>query len=519
MAEKYLVYNFSGELDDISHLFPNERLGRIAAIIKKHGKEVNIVDRANLSDLMDFGREYMENLGKLSFYNTNELYESGLNKETENILSGNYDVIFLNLWHGTGFKFSIDLANLLKKASPRIKIYGVGQKVDWFKEHILKLSNNNLDGLVTGLGYNAVEGIVLNKDIKSIPNLILYDNGEIKENEKMPINVDDYPVALYDKNIYRNIEYKIPVYSITLSNQACPNRCVFCIRPENYGRINKARKTENVVKELKQLNGKYNVAHFRIEDSTPPQNSLSELSKGILNSELKGKIKLSAFSRVDSNAKESFKLLKKAGFMALFFGIESLDDENLVKLQKGIACQQIKNTIMEAHQAGIYTIGSFIFPIPGETKQSMENTLDGINELKPYLSSLLVLPAGIYPNTEWSRNPEKFGIQLDDKFVEKFVIYPIKYLMPFQFWPPFPFKYEIMNKKVEDVNFEYILEVYKTFLDKLSKEFKIPSIPDYYFLLADLLGEDYITATKAIIQHMVNRDYPAIKRLFLSSAN
>ncbi|MDD5455063.1 MAG: radical SAM protein [Candidatus Ratteibacteria bacterium] len=517
MSQKYLIYNFSGELDDISHLFPNERLGRIAAIIKKHGKEVDIVDRANLLDLMDFGGEYMGNLGKLSFYDTNELYESRLNDEAQDILNNNYDVIFLNLWNGTGFKFSIDLANLIKKATPNIKIYGVGQKVDWFKEHILKLSNNGLDGLVTGLGYNAIEGIVLNKKAKTIPNLILYDTGKIKENAKTPINVDNYPTALYDKNIYRNIEYKIPLYSITLSNQACPNKCVFCIRPENYGRINKARIIENVLNELEQLNSKYNAAHFRIEDSTPPKNALSELSKAILNSKLKSKIKLSAFSRVDSNAQESFALLKEAGFVALFFGIESLDDKNLVKLKKGITYKQINDSIKKANKAGIYTIGSFIFPIPGETKQSMGNTLKGINELKPFLSSLLVLPAGIYPNTEWSRNPSKFGIQLDDKFVEKFVIYPIKYLLPFQCWPPFPFKYEIMDKKVENVDFEYILEIYRTFLDKVSKEFKIPSIPDYYFLLADLLKGNYTSVTKAIINYMVSRDYPAIKNLFSGS--
>ncbi len=514
MSQKYLVYNFSGELDDISHLFPNERLGRIAAIIKKHGKRVNIVDRANLSDLMDFGKEYMENLGRLSFYDTNELYESGLEEEAKGILEKNYDVIFLNLWHGTGFKFSIDLANLVKKENPGIKIYGVGQKVDWFKEHVLKLSNNNLDGLVTGLGYNAVEGIVLNKDVKDIPNLILYDSGKTIENRKIPINVDDYPIALYDESVYGNIGYKIPIYSITLSNQACPNNCVFCIRPENYGRINKVRKTENVIDELEKLHFERNIAHFRIEDSTPPKNSLSELSKAILNSKLKGRIKLCGFSRVDSNAHESFELLKKAGFLALFFGIESLDDGNLVKLKKGITYKQIKDTLTKVHKVGIYTVGSFIFPIPGETRQSMENTLGRINELSPYLNSLLALPAGIYPNTEWSRNPGKYGIYLDDKFVEKFIVYPIKYLMPVKYWPPFPFKYEIMDKRVEDVSFEFIVALYQKFVDAVTKKFQIPSIPDYYFLLADLLEKDYITTTKTIIQNMVNRDYPAIKSLF-----
>jgi radical SAM superfamily enzyme YgiQ (UPF0313 family) len=517
MSAKYLIYNFSGELDDIFHLFPNERLGRIASIVNKYGQEVDIVDRANISDLMSFGKEYMENLGRLSFYDSNELYKSGLEKEAKGILDKNYDVIFMNLWHGTGFKFSIDLANFIKKANPQVKIYGVGQKVDWFKEHILKLSNNNLDGLITGLGYNAVEEIVLNKDIKNIPNLILYDDGKIKENGKIPINVDDYPIALYDRNIYKNIEYKIPIYSITLSNQACSNRCVFCIRPENYGRINKARKIDSVMEELERLKFDYNVSHFRIEDSTPPKNSLSELSKAILNSRLKGKIKLCGFSRVDSNAQETFNLLKEAGFVALFFGIETLDDGNLVKLKKGITYKQIKDVIKKANQAGIYTIGSFIFPIPGETKQSMENTLARVGELSPYLSSLLALPAGVYPHTEWGRNPAEYGIQLDDDYVEKAVIYPIKYIQPFKYWAPFPFKYKIMDREIKNVNFKYIVEVYQDFMNKVATEFRTPTIPDHYFLLADLLGKDYMTTTRTIIMNMINRDYPAIKNLFINS--
>ncbi len=517
MQRKYLVYNFSGELDDISHLFPNERLGRIAAIIRKHAQEVDIIDRANLLDLIDFGKKYMKNLGELSFYDSNKLYESRLEKEAGNILKGGYDVIFMNLWHGSGFKFSIDLSNIIKKSNPGIKIYGVGQKVDWFKEHILKLSNNSLDGLIIGLGYNAIEGIVLNEKVNNINNLILYVNGEIRENEKTPIDVDDYPVALYDGNIYRNIEHKIPIYSITLSNQACPNRCVFCIRPENYGRLNKARKTERVIEELEQLNSNYNAAHFRIEDSTPPPNSLNELSEFILNSELHGKVKFSGFSRIDTNAPGTFSLLKEAGFVALFFGIESLDDENLIRLRKGITYEQIKHTIAEVPLSGIHTVGSFIFPIPGETKQSMENTLQRVKELKPYLSSLLVLPAGVYPHTEWGKYPAKYGIQLADDYVEKSVIYPLKYLLPFKYWPPFPFKYKIMDKEIENINFGYIAKVYQKFVDKVTNEFHMPAIPDYYFLLADFIGKDYVTTTKTIIHYMIDRDYPAIGKLFSKS--
>ena len=49
--KKYLIYNFPGEIDDLSHLFPNERLAQIAAIIKSAGRDVEIWDRADIYTL------------------------------------------------------------------------------------------------------------------------------------------------------------------------------------------------------------------------------------------------------------------------------------------------------------------------------------------------------------------------------------------------------------------------------------------------------------------------------------
>ena len=48
---RYLLYNFSGEVDDLSHLFANERLAQIAAIIRAQGAEVRIWDRGNIGTL------------------------------------------------------------------------------------------------------------------------------------------------------------------------------------------------------------------------------------------------------------------------------------------------------------------------------------------------------------------------------------------------------------------------------------------------------------------------------------
>lgn len=510
---KYLVYNFSGELDDISHLFPNERLGRIASALAEHGGEVTVLDRANFDDLEGFGPEYMKNLGELPFDATNELYASRLTSEAEHILAGGYDTVLLNLWHGTGFKFSIDLATALKEANPAMSIYGVGQKVDWFKEHILRLAGDGLDGLVTGLGYDAIVHLARHGNLVGCPNSVTTSADGIVVNQTQTIDVDQFPPAEYGPDTYTTIHGKVPVFSLTLSNQACPNQCVFCIRPENYGRHNIRRSMDSVLDELRRLRFEHNVRHIRIEDSTPPANALTELADALLNSDLKGELHLSAFSRIDTNRAEDFGRMREAGFEALFFGIESLDNGVLRQLRKTISYEDIRATLEAAHEAGIRNVGSLIFPVPGETRQTMAVTLERLREIRGSLDSLVAVPAGVYPHTEWGDHPERYGIVLEENYIEKFITYPIKYLLPLKYWPPVPFRYPVMDLDVETMDFSAVIGMCEEFLAVVRGELQIPPIADYYFLLADLVDTDPISLTRGLIGLMIGRDYQGIREL------
>ena len=511
--KKFLVYNFSGELDEVSHLFPSERLARIAGVVRHHGGAATILDRADFADLDLFGKDFMQNLGGLSFSESNGRYEEGVEKEARHIADGCFDTILMNLWHGTGFKFSMDLAKMLKELVPEIEILGIGQKVDWFKEHILALSGESLDGLITGLGFDAVAGLVGGEDIGVVPGVICRADGRIRTNDRESIDVDDYAGPVYDGAVYLNIDSKVPVFSITLSNQACRSRCVFCVRPANYGRSVRRRSIERVVGELEDLCFNKGATHFRVEDSTPPRNALTDLAGAVCDSRLAGRITLSAFARADVNSTEDFDLLKRAGFISLFFGMESLDDETLVRLKKGTTYPAIRAAIERAHAAGIYTVGSFIFPTPGETERSMETTLSRILKLKPHLDSVLVLPAGVYPASEWGQHPEESGIRLADDYVAEALIYPIKYEVPMRHWKPFPFTYRLMGKGAEETTFDDIVTFHEQFVLRIKNEFDIPRVPDYYFLLAHMIGAEPSDVARGIVGHIMGRDYAGLQEM------
>jgi radical SAM superfamily enzyme YgiQ (UPF0313 family) len=511
-----LVYNFSGDLDDISHLFPNERLGRIAAVLLEAGCRVQVIDRANLDDLAAVGKDYLAGLGDLDFAASSEPHRAQVLAERDRLLALGPDLLLLNLWHGTGFKFSIDLARALKAARPELPIVGVGQKVDWYREHILALADSGLDGLVTGLGYDAVRHLGQGGTLADATNAVLRSSEGLHLRPSRLIDVNDYPVANYDRTVYTTIAGKAPVCSVTLSNQACPNECVFCVRRENYGRANVRRPTAAVVDEIEALVTDGGVRHFRIEDSTPPQLALSELAQALLDRGLAERCRFSGFSRVDTNAREDFALLKAAGFLALFFGIESLDDGMLEQVRKGTDYQAIQATLRAAHEGGIHTVGSFIFPLPGETRRSLETTLARLRELRPFLDAVVAGPAGVYPHTDWGQHPERYGITLAPDYLHRAITYPLKYLLPFRLWPPLPYSYRVPEWGSDSAGTIPFGEAYERFLAYVRSELGLPGVPDYYYLVADLMGEEPLAATQRLIRLMVDRDYAGLRRALLS---
>jgi len=509
-----LVYNLSGELDDLSHLFPNERLARLGAVLRAGGAEATVWDRANLSDLVRIGSDSLANLGELEFSGSNAAHEALVEAEAATIVAHGFDLVLLNLWHGSGFKFTADLARALRAASPDLRLYGVGQKVDWFGEHILALPGNALDGLLTGLGYNAAARLAATGTLGPGDNTILAHPNGAQTWDKVPFSVDDYADPAYDEQHYRHVSAKLPVFPVTLSNQACPNHCRFCLRPDNYGRDNRPRDVDRVFAELVHLHDAHGVHHFRIEDSTPPAGTLTRLARRILDSHLAGRVRLSGFSRVDTNRDEDFGLLREAGVLALFFGIESMDPETLRALGKGFQPKQVEATLKTVHAAGIATVGSFIFPAPGQTRAQADRNLAGIRRLGDTLDSLIALPAGVYPPTEWGRHPARYRIELDDDFIAKAAIFPIKHIQPMHLWPDPPFRYEVFGKPASDVRFADIVAAWEELVGVVRGELGIPGMPDYYYLLADLVGQDPVKAVPEMVGLMVARDYAGLARLF-----
>jgi len=542
---RFLIYNFSGEVDDLSHLLPNERLAQLAAIVRSAGAQVEIWDRGNIGTLSELApakwkrrvaafagerlfrklsrNQSVTRLEKICYglplkcmtdsmsAELDAAYMRFMREEARRIVGGGYETVILNLWQG-GFDETIQLAAWLKEASS-LRIYATGQRVDWFDDHVLRLCPQ-IDGIILGLGYDSVRRLAAGEPFESLPDVAYRDDsGQVVKNERSVVEVKGLPHPVYDPSVYKGIEDLFPLYHVSLSNQACPNRCSFCPRPYNYGRKVRKKPIEEVVDEVEALRDR-GARYFRIADSTPPPGLLTAFARGVVARGLHRRdVRFSAFSRVDQNRNEDFAVMREANFQSLFFGLESLDDEGLLRIRKGTTYDEMRSTLRAAKDAGLFIVGSLIFPLPYETRQSEAATFARLKELAPVLDSVLIQPAGVYPMSDWGLRPDEFGIDLKPGYIEKLMNYSVKFILPMRFWQPFPFSYPLMGKPARAVAFDDIRAAYETFSARVWKELDITCVQDQLLLIADMLGADPYKFTDEIKEVLVTRNLDRLREI------
>jgi radical SAM superfamily enzyme YgiQ (UPF0313 family) len=137
----------------------------------------------------------------------------------------------------------------------------------------------------------------------------------------------------------------------------------------------RVRSNENILAELKEIQ-QQGYRHVAFADDCFPANTKQAyaLFDAIINENLDLKFSVTA-SRVDLADKELFKKMKLAGVTHIQFGLESGNQNVLDFYHKHTTVENIKKAVYMSHETGFFTIGSFIFGAPFETKQHFKRTL------------------------------------------------------------------------------------------------------------------------------------------------
>ncbi len=546
---RYIIYNFSGLAGDLYQLVPDKFLAMLATLLnRREAGSAQVWDRGNLVDaqrlmpgtalgagLRRVGERLFRSLerdgaaGKVTgalFGALNALADRRaaalghglIDREAEAILSQPVEAVFLNMRHGPGFEETIRLAERLRRARPDLTIIAIGHRASWFARHLAGMYGV-FDAFVIGpSSYDTMIALAEGADPAEVTNTAFWRGGKVVTTDRVyDHDPNEDAIASYDPDVYIGIEGQLPLREITMANEACPFSCHFCIRPVTYGTRWKARNVSLVVDEIEHRIRDEGIRCFRCSDSTPPPGMLTAVAREMIRRGLDEEgLHLSSFGRANRNMREDYVALRRAGFDSLFFGAESGCQRVLDEvLGKKVTVAEIKTAVIEAHEAGLAPVASFMFPTPGETAQSRQETLELLEELRPYLAAALIQPSGVYPETLWHRRAAEFGISLDEDYITKAVTYPINPLKPIRLWPAFPFSYGLMGKEAPEVGFQDIVRTFSDFARQVWNKpehggLGIPNVQDYGIALARHLGHDPVEFSNRCLRYMVTRDLRAM---------
>ncbi len=281
---------------------------------------------------------------------------------------------------------------------------------------IVKLLKNNLNP-------KGIQGVYTIKDLADDDTLI--DGSPVLKAETVmdldTIPFPDWellPPASYPHSPHAVIARGNPI-GIIMTSRGCPSRCTFCSSNNFYKGI-RQRSIENVIEEVK-----YQIKHLGIrelqftdDNLTLKKDYIIKLCTSLMENNIKIAWSTPNGVRADKVDKEVIDLMKKSGCYLIDFGIESANNQILKNIRKGETIEQIDYAINLAHEAGMVTQGNFIFGLPGETKETIKQTIDYAVNSKLDRAGFFALR--LLPGSDLSKKlKEKFSLNLDNSFISK----------------------------------------------------------------------------------------------------
>jgi radical SAM superfamily enzyme YgiQ (UPF0313 family) len=110
---------------------------------------------------------------------------------------------------------------------------------------------------------------------------------------------------------------------------------------------------------------------------------------------------------------DTLKAMQEAGCRLLIVGFESGDPQLLKNIRKGVTVQRARDFVKDCHGLGLVIHGDFILGLPGETKESIRNTINFAKQLD--CETIQVFIAHAFPGTEFFDFAEKNGFTTNRK--------------------------------------------------------------------------------------------------------
>jgi hopanoid biosynthesis associated radical SAM protein HpnJ len=332
-------------------------------------------------------------------------------------IAGEYE--FLVLFTSTpGFPGDIRLVQKIKELNPSIKIAFVGPHVSVLPDKSLKACPA-IDFIVRKEFDYAVVEYAHGKPVEEILGASYLKNGAVVHNADRPQaqDLDAFPhvTEVYKRDLdvtKYNVPFLLYPFVSLYTTRGCPAQCTFCLWPQTLsGHPWRKRTTDDVAAEMVKAKEFWpNVREFFFDDDTFNIQKARTI-------ELCAKLKplnftWSCTSRVTTDF-ETLKAMKEAGCRLLIVGYESGDQQILKNIKKGATVERARQFTKDCHKLGLVVHGDFIMGLPGETRDTIRNTIAFAKELD--VETIQVSVAHAYPGTELYDYAVKNGFMVADE--------------------------------------------------------------------------------------------------------
>ena len=318
----------------------------------------------------------------------------------------------------------------LKEINPRTFVVMVGDHVTAFPDETMNncavdfiLTGGNYDFLLANLCDNILNGVCKVENLE--PGIYYRENNKIKNTGQFQLNQDLNTLPMIDRDLTdwrlyseKNGNYKRLPGTYTYASRDCwYHRCTFCSWTTLYPAY-RTRTPELLLDEIGELIEKYGVKEIMDDSGAFPAGEwLRTFCKGMIERGYNKKVIMDCNMRFCALSFEDYKLMRKAGFRFVLFGLESANQATLDRIKKGEKIEAMIESCRLAKKAGLSPHVTIMFGYPWEDEEEIQNTVKLGRKLlqKGYAHTLQATVVIPYPGTPLYKECKENGwLQTED---------------------------------------------------------------------------------------------------------